>query len=94
MNKYELSLVITANIDEQARTAEIEKIHELITKFGGTIDKFDDWGRRRLAYPIKKQSDAFYSFTYFSAPAEAPAELEQRLRIIEPVLRFLIVRPE
>ena len=94
MNKYELALVITPTIDDEARNAEIAKVQELIERFGGKIEKVDDWGKRRLAYEIKKLNEGFYSFTTFDAPAETPAEMESRLRIMENVLRYLIVRKE
>ena len=94
MNKYELALVLRANLDEETHKAEVEKIHELITRFGGTIEKVDDWGKRRLAYEIQKQTEGFYSFITFVSESEAPAEIERRLRITENVLRYLVIRQE
>jgi len=64
----------------------------LITRFGGTIEKIDNWGRRKLAYPIQKQTDGVYSFITFESDSGVPAEIESRLRILENVLRFLIIR--
>lgn len=94
MNKYELALVIRPDLEEEARIAESQKVQDLITRFGGTIEKIDDWGKRRLAYEIKKVNEGFYSFISFDAEASAPAEIESRLRIMENVLRYLIVRKE
>ena len=94
MNKYELAVVLKTTLDEEQQKAEFEKIQELITRFGGTVDKVDNWGRRRLAYEIDKQNDGFYSFVTFSSDAEAPVEIESRVRIMESVLRFLIIRLE
>lgn len=94
MNKYELALVISPAIDDEARTATITKAQDLITRFGGTIEKVDDWGKRRLAYEINKQTEGYYIFTSFDAPASAPSEMESRLRIMENVLRYLIIRKE
>ena len=54
MNKYELALVLNPELDEEARTEAFNKVQELIARFGGTIEKVDDWGKRRLAYEIKK----------------------------------------
>jgi len=94
MNKYELALVITPALEDEARAAELAKAHELIERFGGKVEKVDDWGKRRLAYEIKKQTEGYYTFTAFEAPAQAPAEMESRLRIMENVLRYLVIRKE
>lgn len=94
MNKYELGLVLSANVDEEVKTATFEKAQELITRFGGTVDKVDDWGKRKLAYEIKKQTEGYYSFTTFTAESNVPAEIEQRIRIMDNVLRYLIIRQD
>ncbi len=94
MNKYELALVLNPSLDDEARTEAFNKVQELITRFGGTIEKIDDWGKRRLAYEIKKVNEGFYSFITFDAAATAPIEIESRVRIMEPVLRYLIIRKD
>ncbi len=94
MNKYELALVLNPTLDEETRTAEAAKVQELITRFGGTIEKIDDWGKKRLAYEIKKVNEGFYSFITFDAAPTAPAEIESRVRIMESVLRYLITRKD
>lgn len=94
MNKYELGLVLNANVDEEVKTATFEKVQELITRFGGTVEKVDDWGKRKLAYEIKKQTEGYYSFTNFTAEPSVPAEIEQRVRIMDNVLRYLIIRQD
>ena len=94
MNKYELALVLSPAIDDEARAAEFKKAQDLIERFGGKVEKVDDWGKRRLAYEIQKLNEGFYSFTTFEAPATAPAEMESRLRIMENVLRYLITRKD
>lgn len=93
MNKYELAVVIKA-MDDEAVKAEFEKVQALIERFGGAIDKVDEWGRRRLAYEIDKQTEGVYYFITFSAEPGVPAELESRIRIMENVLRYLITRQE
>lgn len=92
MNKYELAVVVNAKIEDDARTATIEKVKELIARFGGEVTNVDDWGKRKLAYEINKQKEGFYYFIQFNAETSTPAELESRLRITETVLRYLIVR--
>ena len=94
MNKYELALVLRPDLDEETKAAESQKVQDLITRFGGTIDKIDDWGNRRLAYEIQKVNEGFFSFISFDAEGTVPAEIESRVRIMENVLRYLIVRKE
>jgi len=94
MNKYELAVVIKPSLDEEALKAEFESIKELIGRFGGTIEKVDDWGKRRLAYEIQKVNEGFYSFITFDSDNNTPNELEKRMRIKENVLRYLIVRQD
>ena len=94
MNKYELALVLNAKLEDDARTAELEKVKELITRFGGTITNVDEWGKKRLAYEIQKMREGFYYFIQFDAAATCPAELEARLRIEEAVIRYLCVKQE
>lgn len=94
MNKYELIVIVKPSLEEDAIKAEFESVHELITRFGGTIEKVDNWGKRRLAYEIKKFNDGFYSFITFTSNGDAPNEIEQRMRIKENLLRYLIVRQE
>jgi len=92
MNQYELGVIISAKLEEDAQKAEFDRVQELIIRFGGTIDKVDNWGRRKLSYPIQKQHDGVYSFITFSSESGTPAEIESRLSILENVLRFLIIR--
>ena len=92
MYQYELGVIVSARLEEEAQKAELDRVQELVTRFGATIDKVDNWGRRKLAYPIEKQTDGIYTFITFSSEGGAPAEIESRLRILENVLRFLIIR--
>ena len=92
MNKYELALVVSANVEDEVRTATIEKVNELITCFGGTITDPGTSEKKKLAYDIQHMSEGFYSFIKFEAEATAPAEIESRIRIMDNVLRFLIVK--
>lgn len=94
MNKYELAVILVPSLDEETVKAEQQSIQELIEKFGGTIEKVDDWGKRRLAYEIDKINEGFYSFITFNSENTAPAEIERRMRIKETVLRYLVIRQE
>ncbi len=94
MNKYELAVIFKANLDEETFKSELEKVQTLITRFGGTVDKVDEWGKRRLAYEIDKVTEGVYEFYTITAEPTAPAEIETRLRINENVLRYLITRQD
>ena len=94
MTKYELALVVNAKLEDEERLATVEKAKEYITRFGGVITNVDDWGKKRLAYEIQKMKEGYYYFIQFDADAACPAELEKRVRIMDNVLRYLIVRPE
>ena len=94
MNKYELALVVSAKVDEEVRTATVEKAKEAVTSLGGQITNVDDWGIKQLAYEIQKMNEGFYYFIQFDAQPEIPGQLEQKLRIMDNVLRYLVVRAE
>ena len=92
MSKYELAVVVSAKIEDDERAAVVDKCKALIERFGGTITNVDDWGKKRLAYEVQKMKEAFYYFIQFDADAKAPAEIESRVRIMDNVVRYLIVR--
>ena len=94
MNQYELALVVNAKIEDEARLATLEAAKELITRFGGNVTNVDDWGKKRLAYEIKKMKEGYYYFIHFEADSTVPNEIEQRVRIMENVIRFLCIRKD
>ena len=94
MTKYELAIVFRPSEDEGSFKNELEKTEALIARFGGTVDKVDLWGKRRLAYEIQKLYEGYYAFITFVAEPQTPAEIESRLRIDENVLRYLIIKVE
>ena len=94
MNQYEVMYVIDAGIDETTRTNLINRMSERVTQNGGKVDRVDEWGKRRLAYPINYKTEGYYVLMYITAPSELPRELERRLKINENVLRYLTVRFE
>ena len=89
MSKYELAVVVNARLTDEARTETIDKVKGLID---GQITGIDDWGRKKLAYEIDKMTEGFYSFIHFEADTTAPAEIERRIRIMDGVIRYLIVK--
>jgi len=99
MNKYEVAVVVSPKIEEEERANTIEKVKEYITRFGGTVTNIEETGKRRLAYEIQKSKDqklreGFYYFIQFDADSTCPAELESNLRIMDNVIRYLIVKQE
>lgn len=94
MSKYELALVVNAKIEDDARTAVVEKAKEYITRAGGTVTEVEDWGKKKLAYEIQKMSEGFYYFIQFEAETDVPAKVEEDVRIMDNVLRFLCVKKD
>ena len=94
MNKYELAVVVSAKLEDEARADVIEKVKAMITRFGGNVTDVDVWGQRRFAYEIQKMKEGFYYFVHFEAESTVPAEVEQRIRIMDNVLRYLCVKEE
>ena len=94
MNKYELAVVLSAKLEDDERAAALEKVKGYITRFGGNVVDVDEWGKKRLAYEIQKMKEGFYYFVHFESDASVPGEIEQRIRIMDNVLRYLCVRQE
>lgn len=95
MSKYEIAIVVSAKLEDEDRAAVIEKVKGFVERYNGTITNVDDWGKKTLAYEIQKMSEAFYYFVYFeSDDADCPNNLEQELRIMDGVLRYLVVKED
>ncbi len=94
MNKYELAVVLTIKVEDDERAATIERIKEMITRFGGTVTGVDEWGRKRLAYEIQKMKEGYYYFITFEGDSNCPNEIEQRIRIMDNVIRYLCIRQD
>lgn len=94
MSKYELAVVLNAKIEDEERAKTLEKVKGYVTRFGGTISDIDEWGKKKLAYDIQKMPEGYFYFIHFEAETTAPAEIENRIRIMDNVLRFLIVNQD
>ncbi|WP_395151103.1 30S ribosomal protein S6 [uncultured Allofournierella sp.] len=90
MAKYETMLVTSAALDEEATTALVGKFKSLI-EANGTIDSVDDWGKRRLAYPINDEEEGIYTVIKFTSEPTFPAELDRVYKITDGVMRTMIV---
>ena len=94
MAKYELALVVNARIEDEKRVAVVKRAQGYIERFGGKVGATEEWGKKRLAYEIQKMTEAYYYIVNFEAPLDAPAQIENNVRIMEQVIRFLIVKQE
>lgn len=94
MRDYELVVVIDPEIDEERLSATLDRISQFVTTRGGEVIDVDRWGKRKLAYPIKRRSEGDYVITHFRLEPAQAAELEAGLRLSEEVLRHLLVRSE
>ena len=94
MNMYEIALVVSTRIDDDERTAVLEKVKSYIERYEGGSIVVDDQGKKRMAYEIQDMKEGYYYFITFEGPVEAPARIEKKLRIMDSVIRFLIVRQD
>ncbi len=93
-HKYELMVILDPEIDERTVAPSLDKFLGVIRTAGGTVDNVDIWGRRRLAYEIKKKSEGIYAVVNLTATAEAAKELDRQLSLSEAVLRTKVLRAE
>ena len=93
MAKYETMLITTAPLDDEATAALVGKFKSLI-EANGTIDSIDEWGKRKLAYPIEDETEGVYYLYNFESGSEFPAELQRVLKITDGILRYLVVKKE
>lgn len=94
MRQYETVFLISPNLEEEETTKIITQISGIISKEKGKLIQEDRWGKKRLAYPIKKFEEAFYVFFHYEGDSNIPLELEKRFKQTEAILRFLTVKKE
>lgn len=94
MRKYEMMIILDPGLEERTVQPSLEQFLNVITTRGGTVDKVDLWGRRRLAYDITKKSEGIYAVVDLTAEPGAVKELDRQLNLNEAVLRTKILRPE
>ena len=92
MRTYEELFIVKPDAAEEETDQVIEQVRQVITSGGGSVDKLEKWGIRKLAYKIQKQHEGFYVLVQFSSSPEAVKEIERRLRVSDLVLKFLTVR--
>ena len=90
MRNYELVCIVQPDLDETAFNEIVEKVKGWISDAGGSVSKVDVWGKRRLAYIIRKQREGHYVLLNVNMPAAATIDLERNIRFLEPVMRHML----
>ena len=94
MNSYQVLYILRPDMEEEARTALIEQIAGIITSDGGEVEKTDEWGMKKLAYPIDDLNDGYYVLVDFKAKPELPRELERKMQISDFVMRYMVEKQD
>jgi len=90
MRKYELICILQPELDENAFKGALERVQGWISESGGSVDKTEVWGRRKLAYAIRKQTEGQYVLMNITLDPKSAGELERNIRFLEPVIRHLL----
>jgi len=93
LNQYETIIILSTKLGEEGNTALVQKFKDRIAKHG-TVESVDDWGKRRLAYPINKENEGYYTLINFTSTPDLTAELDRRYQITDGVLRSLIIKKD
>ena len=94
MRPYEMMVLLSTDLKDEELTSQIETIEGWVKNNDGEITDVKHWGRRRMAFEINDQRDAYYMLYQLNMPASAPIEIERNLRLTETVLRYLITRAD
>jgi len=93
MNKYEVIFIINPDLDEEATKALVEKFKNLIES-SAQLESIDEWGKRRLAYPINYKNEGYYVLVNFSAGPDFPYELDRNFKITDGIMKHIIIKKE
>jgi small subunit ribosomal protein S6 len=94
MRQYELMLILDPEVDERTVAPSLDKFLSVITTGGGSVDKVDIWGKRRLAFEISKRAEGIYAVVNMTATPALAQELDRQLGLNEAVLRTKLLRPD
>jgi small subunit ribosomal protein S6 len=94
MRRYELMVILDATVEERAVTPSLDQFLGVVKTDGGSVEKVDVWGRRRLAYDIQKKSEGIYAVIDLTAEPATVKELDRQLNLNETILRTKVIRPE
>ncbi|WP_409484156.1 30S ribosomal protein S6 [Arsenicicoccus dermatophilus] len=93
MRQYELMIILDPALEERTIQPSLEKFLTVVTNDKGTVDNVDLWGKRRMAYEIKKNAEAYYAVVNFTAEPATAKELDRQLSLNESILRTKLMRP-
>jgi len=91
MTKYESMYILKPDLEDEKKDALIKRFSDIIANNGGVVGNIDEWGKKRLAYPIQYINDGYYVLMSFAASPEIPAELERNYGISDDVLRYMVI---
>ncbi len=94
MREYELVYIVQPDLEDEAFAEVVDRVDGWIKEAGGEVEKTDLWGKKRLAYPIRKLNEGQYVLLHATFPPEFCTTLERNFRFLEPVIRFLIIAKE
>ncbi|HZC27942.1 MAG TPA: 30S ribosomal protein S6 [Actinopolymorphaceae bacterium] len=94
MRRYEVMVILDADLEERTVGPSLDQYLTLVRQGGGSVEKVDVWGRRRLAYPIEKKSEGIYAVLDLSCEPAVVQELDRQLTLNESVLRTKVIRPD
>ena len=94
MNAYEALYIITPELEAEVNKTLIQKYSDIVTSNGGEVEKIDEWGKTRLAYPIDYKTEGYYVLMTFNSAPEFPKELERNFKNDESLLRYMVTRKE
>lgn len=94
MRDYELVMVVSPDVSDDGLPATVERVQKFIQEQGGEVKQVNPWGRRKLAYPIKRYAEGHYVIAQFSLDPQAVRALEGNLELAEDVIRHLVVKLE
>ena len=94
MRQYELMVILDPELDDRTVQPSLERFLKVVTTDGGSVDNVDIWGRRRLAYEIKKKAEGIYAVVNFTATSAATQELDRQLKLNEQIMRTKVLRAE
>ena len=94
MNHYELMVIFSSALSDEEQKQQVLQVEELLKHENATIHHIEHWGKRKLAYTIRKQRQGYYEWFYFELEANRIAEVERKLKMSESILRFMVLRME
>ncbi|GAA0422703.1 30S ribosomal protein S6 [Acrocarpospora corrugata] len=94
MRRYEMMVILDPSLDERTVTPSLDQFLTVVRNDGGTVEKVDVWGRRRLSYDIDKKSEGIYAVVDITAEPATIKELDRQLNLNEGILRTKVLRPE